>query len=66
VEEMHVLLFCYQNAGQIHNLKIATRSYANIKKLKCSGRRVTNKNVIEEEIKSRINMGNDCQSTITM
>jgi hypothetical protein len=49
----------HQNAGQNHNVKIA-RSFENVAKTKYLGTIAKYKNLIHEEIKSRLNMGNAC------
>jgi hypothetical protein len=46
------------NAGQNHNVKIAHRSFKNVAQFKYLGTAVTNKNLIQEEIKRRLNLGN--------
>jgi hypothetical protein len=48
-----MLLSPHQNAGQIHNIKIANRSYENVAQFRYFGRTVTNQNVIQEEIERR-------------
>jgi hypothetical protein len=50
-----VLLSRHQNAGQNHNIKIRDRSFENVAKF---GTTITNKNLIQEEIKRRLNSGN--------
>jgi hypothetical protein len=41
-------------------MKIANRSYENVAQFKYLGTMVTNKNLIQEEIKRRLNSGNAC------
>jgi hypothetical protein len=55
-----VLLFCHQNAGQNWDIKIANRSFENVSQFKYLGMAVTNKNLIQEEIKRRLNSGKAC------
>jgi plasmid replication initiation protein len=56
----YVLLAHHQNAWSNHDMKIADRSFENVAELKCLGTRVTNQNLIQEEIKGRLNSGNVC------
>jgi hypothetical protein len=58
-----MLLSCSQNAGQNHDIKIATRCFENVAQLKYFGTTVINQNLIQEEIKKRLNSGNACYYT---
>jgi hypothetical protein len=53
-----MLLSCHQNAGQNHDKKIANRCSENMAQFKCLGRTVKNQNLIQEEVKMRLNSGN--------
>jgi hypothetical protein len=53
-----MLLSCHQNAGQNFDTKTGNRSFENVSQLKYLGTSVTNQNVIQEEIKMRLNSGN--------
>jgi hypothetical protein len=53
-----MLLSCCQNAGQNHDIKIVNISFENVEQLKYLGMRVTDKNLILEEVKRRFNLGN--------
>jgi hypothetical protein len=46
-----MLLSRHQNAGQNHDIKITKRSFENVAYLKYLGTIVTNRNLIQEEIK---------------
>jgi hypothetical protein len=53
-----MIMPCHQNAGQNPHLPIVKKSFANLAKFKYLGAMVTNKNCIQEEINSRLNLGN--------
>jgi hypothetical protein len=48
------------NAGQIHVINIANRCFENVAEFKYLGTTVTNQNLIQEEIKRRLNSGKGC------
>jgi hypothetical protein len=52
-----MLLFCHQNSGQDHDIRIANRSFENMLQFRYLGVTVTNQNLIQEEIKRRLNSG---------
>jgi hypothetical protein len=49
-----------QNAGQNREIKIGNRSFENVSEFKYLETTVTNQNLIQEEIKRRLNSGNAC------
>jgi hypothetical protein len=49
-----------QNAGQNREIKIGNRSFENVSQFKYLGMTVTNQNLIQKEIKRRLNSGNAC------
>jgi hypothetical protein len=55
---------CRQNAGQNHNRKVAKRTYETVADFKYLGMAVTDQNLIHEEIKSRLNLGNSCYHSV--
>jgi hypothetical protein len=56
---------CYhQNAGQVQNINLANRSFINIARLRYMGMIVTNQNLIQKEIKSRLSLANACYHLI--
>jgi hypothetical protein len=58
----HMLLSDHQNVGENHNIMTANRSFKNVEKFKYLGTTITNQNLIQEEIKMRLNSGNSCYS----
>jgi hypothetical protein len=59
-----MLLPLHQRAGQNHDIKIANRCFENMAQFKYLGMTVTNQNLIQEEIKRRLNSGNACYHSI--
>jgi hypothetical protein len=59
-----MLLSRQQNTGQNRNIKIANRSFENVSQFKCLGTTVTDQNLIQEEIKRRLNSGNACYDSV--
>jgi hypothetical protein len=55
-----MLLSRHQNAGQNCNIQIANRYFENVAQFKYFGTTVTNQNLIQEENKRRLNLGNAC------
>jgi hypothetical protein len=55
-----MLISRHQNAGQIHNIKIAKRAFENDAQFRYLGTRVTNQNLIEDQMKRRQNSANAC------
>ena len=53
-----------QNAGRSHSMKIDNRSIERVKEFKYLGTTLTNKNSIQEEIKSRLKVGNACYYSV--
>jgi hypothetical protein len=60
----YMLLSRHQNVGQSRDIKIATRSFENVSQFKYLRTTVTNKNVIQEEMKRRSNSGNACYHSV--
>jgi hypothetical protein len=52
------------NSGQDQSIKIASESFENVAKFKYLGTKLTNKNDIYDEIKSRLNSGNACYLSV--
>jgi hypothetical protein len=55
-----MLVSCRQNAGQNHDIKTANRPFENVAQFKYFGMTVTNQNLIQEEVNTRLNSGNAC------
>jgi len=53
-----------QNAGRIQNIKIDNSSFERMEDLKYLGTTLTNQNSIQEEIKSRLGLGNACYHSV--
>jgi hypothetical protein len=50
----------HQNVGQNRDIKIANRLFENVSQFKYLRATVTNQNLIQEEVKRRLNSGNAC------
>jgi len=53
-----------QNAGRSHSMKIDNSSIESVEEVKYLGKTITNKNSIQEEIKSRLKVGNSCYYSV--
>ena len=53
-----------QNAGRIHSMKTANGSIERVEEFKYLGTALTNQNSIQEEIKSRLKLGNACYYSV--
>jgi hypothetical protein len=60
----YMLLSHHQNVGQNRDIKTATTSFENVSQFKCLRAIVTNQNLIQEEIKRRLNTGNACYHSV--
>jgi ribosomal protein S2 len=60
----YMLLSHHQNVGQNHEKKIANRCFENVAKFRYLGMTTTNQNLIQEEIKRRLNSGNACYHSV--
>jgi hypothetical protein len=59
-----MLLAGHQNAGQYRDTKIANISFKNMSQFKYFGETVINQNLIQEEIKRRLNSGHSCYHSL--
>jgi hypothetical protein len=65
VEETKCMLVSRdENAGQNLEIKIGNKSFENVSQFKCLETTVTNQNLIQEEIKRRLNSGNACYHSV--
>jgi hypothetical protein len=53
-----------QNAGRSHGVKIDNRSIERVEEFKYLAATLTDKNSIQEEIKSRLKLGNACYHSV--
>jgi hypothetical protein len=60
----YILLSRHQNSGTDHDMKIGNKTFENIAQFKYLGTAVTNQNVVQEEIKWRLNSGNACYHSV--
>jgi hypothetical protein len=60
----YMLLSCHRNAGQNHDIKIASRCFENVAEFKYLGTTLTSQDLIQEEIMRRLNSGNACYHSV--
>jgi hypothetical protein len=53
-----------QNAGQNHNIKLNNKSFERVEQFKYLGTTLTDRNSIQEEIKSKLKWGNACYHSV--
>jgi hypothetical protein len=64
-EKTKYMLLCrHQIAGQNHDIEIGNRSFKNLAQFKYLGMTETNQNLIQGEIKRRLNSGNACYHSV--
>jgi hypothetical protein len=60
----YILLSRHQNAGQNHDIKVVNLCFENVAQFRHLGTTIRNQNVIQEEIKRRLNSGNACYHSV--
>jgi hypothetical protein len=60
----YMLLPCHQNSGQNYDIKTANQPFENVAQFKYLGMTVTCQNLIQEEIRKRLNFSNACYHSI--
>jgi hypothetical protein len=63
-EKTKYMLMSRKKVGQKHGIKIANRSFEGVAKFKYLGTTLTDQNCMQEEIKSRLNLGNACYHSV--
>jgi hypothetical protein len=63
-EKTKYMLTSRKKAGQRHSIKIAYRSFEGVAKSKYLGTTLTDQNGKQEEIKSRLDLGNTCYHSV--
>jgi hypothetical protein len=53
-----------QNVGQDHNIKTGNKSFESVEQFRYLGTTATNRKSIQEEIKSRLKLGNPCYISV--
>jgi hypothetical protein len=60
----YILLSHHQTAEQNHDIKMGNRCFENVKQFKYLGTMITNQNLIQKEIKRRLNSGKACYHSV--
>ena len=60
----YIIMYRDQNAGRSYSMKIDNSSIERVEEFKYLGKTLTNKNSIQEEIKSRLKLGNVCYYSV--
>jgi hypothetical protein len=60
----YMLLSRHQNTGQNHDMNLANRSFENVAQFRYLGTIVRNQNLIQDEIKKKLNSGNACYHSV--
>jgi hypothetical protein len=60
----YMLLSNRQNAGQNHDIKTASRYFENVRRLNYLGTTASNKNLIQVEMKRKLNSDNACYHSV--
>jgi hypothetical protein len=58
------MLFRHQNVGQNWNIKVADGSFENVSQFQYFGMTITNQNLIQEDIKRRLNSDIACWRSV--
>jgi hypothetical protein len=53
-----------QNAGRNHSIKFDNSSFERVEEFKCLGTNLTNQNSVQEDVKSRLKLGNACYYSV--
>ena len=59
-----MIMYRDQNAGRSYSMKIDNSSNERVEEFKYLGKKLTNKNSIQEENKSRLKLGNACYYSV--
>jgi hypothetical protein len=59
-----MLMSRHQNAGQNHYINAANRSFENVAQFKYLGMTAIDRNLIQEEIKTRLTLGKACYHSV--
>jgi hypothetical protein len=61
---MCMLLSRHQNVGQTRDMSVANRSLGNVAQFRYLGTTIANQNLIQREIKTRLNSGDICYHSV--